>query len=128
MHKIPVFLMLCTEATVHLLSLLRAAQDVEVQCELLRCVKASMNNPLGMEWLMENADLVGLVALNLDSPELIVCTLVLELLTVVMVRDAVGHQVVLEAMDALKVRRRPGRRGNRHSEAVIAETRHRSYS
>jgi hypothetical protein len=59
---------------------------------------------------------VGLVALNLDSPELIVCTLVLELLTVVMVRDAVGHQVVLEAMDALKVRGRPGRRGNRHSE------------
>lgn len=87
-----------------------------MQCELLRCVKASMNNPLGMEWLMENADLVGLVALNLDSPELTVCTLVLELLTVVMVRDAVGHQLVLEAMDALKVRGRPCGRGSRLTE------------
>ncbi len=59
--------------------------DVQIQVELLKCLKASLNNQQGIDFLVARPEVVGIFALNFGSEDEFICTKALELLAVLMV-------------------------------------------
>ena len=79
--------------------LVKGPGDLEAQLALLRCVKALMGTGVGLKSLCGSEELVGRLALCLDSDDVGVCTQVLELLAVLAVSQAKGHASVLWATE-----------------------------
>ncbi|CAN0126172.1 unnamed protein product, partial [Phaeothamnion confervicola] len=77
--------------------------DVQIQVELLKCLKASLNNQLGIDFLAARPEVVGILALNFGSEDVFICTQALELLAVLMVDGPEGYRAVLAAMDYFKL-------------------------
>eukprot|EP00752_Nemacystus_decipiens_P009913 g8845.t1 len=78
-------------------------KDVQLQVELLKCLKASLNNQLGIDFLAARPEVVGILALNFGSEDVFICTQALELLAVLMVDGPEGYRAVLAAMDYFKL-------------------------
>jgi len=78
-------------------------EEMRIQYELLKAVKAAMNNQVGLEQIIRLPHLVASLALNLDCEDVSICTQTLELLAVLMVTGVDGHRVVLDAMEFFKM-------------------------
>jgi hypothetical protein len=78
-------------------------EELRIQCELLKALKAAMNNQLGLDQMIRAPELVASLALNLDCEDVSICRQTLELLAVLMVTGAEGHRAVLDAMEFFKV-------------------------
>ncbi|KAG5189667.1 hypothetical protein JKP88DRAFT_347642 [Tribonema minus] len=78
-------------------------EDVRIQVELLKCLKASLNNQLGIDFLAARPEVVGILALNFGSEDTFICTQTLELLAVLMVDGPEGYRAVLASMDYFKL-------------------------
>jgi hypothetical protein len=81
----------------------KADEDVQIQVELLKCLKASLNNQQGIDFLAARPEVVGILALNFGSEDVFICTQALELLAVLMVDGPQGYRAVLAAMDYFKL-------------------------
>lgn len=49
----------------------------QLQVELLKCLKGSLNNQLGIDFLAARPEVVGILALNFGSEDVFICTQVL---------------------------------------------------
>ena len=49
----------------------------QLQVELLKCLKASLNNQLGIDFLAARPEVVGILALNFGSEDVFICTQVM---------------------------------------------------
>jgi hypothetical protein len=78
------------------------AQHALRQVECLRMVKACMNHADVLGAITESDDFVCGVALNLDSLNLDVCALTLEILTVIALHSSKGHFRVVEALESFR--------------------------
>jgi len=76
---------------------------LKVQVELIKCLKESLNNQGGIEFLAVRPEVVGILALNLGSEETLICSQTLEILTVLMVNGPEGYRSVLTSMDMFKL-------------------------
>ena len=81
----------------------RADQDLMLQSELLKCLKAAVNHKRGIEAMTDDPALVPALCLSLSSEDVFVATQVLELLAVIMVDGREGHRAILDAMDYFKL-------------------------
>ena len=50
----------------------------QLQVELLKCLKASLNNQLGIDFLAARPEVVGILALNFGSEDVFICTQVVD--------------------------------------------------
>lgn len=48
--------------------------SLQLQVELLKCLKASLNNQLGIDFLASRPEVVGILALNFGSDDVFICT------------------------------------------------------
>ena len=77
--------------------------DLRLQSELLKCLKAGMNHEAAIDKIKTNPALVPALALNLSSEDVYIATQVLELLAVLMVDGPEGHQMIVDAFSYFKL-------------------------
>ncbi|KAJ8611740.1 hypothetical protein CTAYLR_009513 [Chrysophaeum taylorii] len=95
---------------------------LQLQSAYLSGVKAIMGKVRGLERLCRSTDLVGRLALSLDSPEVSICTQVLELLAVLAVTSEEGYESVRKAMEYFRIAKRESVRFESLVDALASAT------
>lgn len=98
----------------------KTEEVLELQSTYLNVVKALMSKSEGLSRLCCSSRLVGRLALALDSPDVTICTQVLELLAVLAVSD--GYKSIREAMEYFRVSKEEAMRFESIGAALLSES------
>lgn len=78
----------------------RSGIDLDIEMELVRCIKTLLNNRFGAQSAMNNPECITTVVGSIDSPKLLTRKLVAEVLTFLCYLEyPTGHVAVLKAFD-----------------------------
>ncbi|RKP10414.1 armadillo-type protein [Thamnocephalis sphaerospora] len=81
----------------------RRENDVQVEIEMVKCLKSLLNNKWGTRDALNNEDAIHAILFSLDSPSIVTRRLVAEVLTFICYCDKPhGHALVIRAMDKLQ--------------------------
>ena len=96
-------------------------RDLQLQSAYLRAVKGVMGKVSGLQRMCTSSELVGRVALSLDSADVSICTQVLELLAVLAVGSEEGFESVRHSVDYFRLAKKERVRFESLVEALRSE-------